>query len=165
MFGAAGTFHIGRPLAAETAIVLMVAEPRNQKVCRSAQPGPLSQASILHNPNESNDLGVTFQTRCSNIYFQPVINSHPSRAVILSARGPKRFLKLGGGKRRICFSAGCRVPPVPRTWGPGREARSTNNPRWIQTLTGYGTYTQPRPARSDKCGMAMHSRSRLPPAS
>ena len=27
----------------------------------------------------------------------------PNQAVILSARGPKRFLQLGGGKRRICF--------------------------------------------------------------
>ena len=27
----------------------------------------------------------------------------PTKAVILSARGPKRFLHLGGGKRRICF--------------------------------------------------------------
>jgi hypothetical protein len=27
----------------------------------------------------------------------------PKEAVILSARGPKRFLQFGGGKRRICF--------------------------------------------------------------
>ena len=25
------------------------------------------------------------------------------KAVILSARGPKRFLQLGGGKRKSCF--------------------------------------------------------------
>src|SRR5579859_7487452 len=27
----------------------------------------------------------------------------PNQAVILSARGPARFLQRGGGKRRICF--------------------------------------------------------------
>jgi hypothetical protein len=31
------------------------------------------------------------------------VNTQSKNAVILSARGPERFLQFGGGKRRICF--------------------------------------------------------------
>ena len=39
----------------------------------------------------------------SQIYAKAEASSPPNTAVILSARGPKRFLQLGGGKRRIRF--------------------------------------------------------------